>query len=202
MIKNIIFDAGGVLFKTDWGAVKKDIRKKYGFSIFLYSDYPKKIQDKFTGKLTTGHLSFRDALKEVSGKKNIKEIAEAYKKSYCKHQKLNRPLVNLVKKLSKNYEMYYLTNTHDLSLEANRESGLFNIFKKGYGSCEIGFKKPDRRSFNFLLKKHQLKPRETLFIDDKERNLIAARKLGMKTILFEDNKRLILGLKKLGVNYG
>jgi len=69
-IKTIIFDAGGLIFKSDWLAIKKDIMKKYNFSILLYTDYPKKVSKKFRG-INTGKVSFKDVMRYLSkGKTN------------------------------------------------------------------------------------------------------------------------------------
>ena len=38
-----------------------------------------------------------------------------------------------------------------------------------------------------------------LFVDNREWNLIPARKLGMKTILFENNKQLAKDLRELHI---
>ena len=48
-IKNLIFDAGSVLFVHDWKKLKIHVLKKHNFSIWLYSDHPKKVQNKYKG---------------------------------------------------------------------------------------------------------------------------------------------------------
>ncbi len=197
-IKAIVFDAGGVLFETDWGSIKKEIMKRHNFSIFLYSDYPKKIQNRFKG-LETGRTSFKKVIKELSGFEEIGEIVSDYKKAYTKHQKINRELFNLIKKLKKKHHIFCLTNTNDIHFEANIENNLFKHFKKSYSSCKIKFKKPDKRAFQVIFKENKIPQKETIFIDDKKENLATAKKLGMRTILFKNNPQLIKDLKKLGV---
>lgn len=197
-IKAIVFDAGGVLFETDWSSIKKEMMKKYNFSVFLYSDYPKKIQNRFRG-LTTGRTSFKQVIKELSGLEEIEGIIKDYKKTYIKNQKINRKLFSLIKKLKKNYHIFCLTNTNDIHFEANIENNLFKHFKKSYSSCKIKFKKPDKRAFQVIFRENKIPQKETIFIDDKKENLATAKKLGMKTILFKNNKRLIKDFKKLGV---
>ncbi|MBU3907107.1 MAG: hypothetical protein KKA64_02545 [Nanoarchaeota archaeon] len=95
-IKAIIFDAGGVLFKTDWDSIKKEILKKHKFSIFLYSDYPLNIQEQFQG-INVGKCSFRKVIKELSHSSNSDKIIQDYKKAYLKHQNINHKLLVLVK---------------------------------------------------------------------------------------------------------
>lgn len=45
-------------------------------------------------------------------------------------------------------------------------------------------RKPDQEAFENLLKENKLVPGETLFIDDGEENVEAAKKLGMHTLLY------------------
>jgi putative hydrolase of the HAD superfamily len=48
-----------------------------------------------------------------------------------------------------------------------------------------------------MLQRLGAKPEECLFIDDKERNLVTARSLGMKTILFDETDRAINSLQEI-----
>ena len=46
-----------------------------------------------------------------------------------------------------------------------------------------------------ILQQNNLNPHETLFIDDREPYIIAAKKIGIKTLLFEDTLKLKEDLK-------
>jgi len=50
-----------------------------------------------------------------------------------------------------------------------------------------------------LLDRFQLKAVETLFIDDNDRNINAAEKLGIKSILFHSPQQLKKDLRKSGI---
>ena len=57
------------------------------------------------------------------------------------------------------------------------------FFEKTYYSHEMGMRKPDREIFDFVLNDAQIKPEETLFIDDSPQHLATARSLGIHTAL-------------------
>lgn len=57
-------------------------------------------------------------------------------------------------------------------------------------SYEVGVSKPDPMAFELILESLQVKPNETLFIDDSRRNIQAANKLGMHTIHFHNAAQL------------
>ena len=50
--------------------------------------------------------------------------------------------------------------------------------------------KPDIKIFNLFLKRFDLKAQDCLFIDDSEKNVIAAKGLGMTALVFKDAKHL------------
>ena len=52
---------------------------------------------------------------------------------------------------------------------------------------------------NVRNKDKKIKPSNILFVDNREWNLIPPRKLGMKTILFENNKQLAKDLRELHI---
>jgi FMN phosphatase YigB (HAD superfamily) len=51
------------------------------------------------------------------------------------------------------------------------------------------------------LKKLKIDPRQCIFVDDKKENLLPAKKLGMKTILFKNLNNLKEKLLIFGVKY-
>ena len=66
-------------------------------------------------------------------------------------------------------------------------------------SGRIGIAKPDPRAFTHLLETHGLTAGETVFIDDSERNVEAARRLGFLAVRYTDADRLRIDLRALGL---
>lgn len=60
------------------------------------------------------------------------------------------------------------------------------MFTKAYYSHEVKIRKPDAGIFNFLLKDSNLKPEESIFIDDSIDNIKAAENLGIQTFHVKD----------------
>lgn len=73
-------------------------------------------------------------------------------------------------------------------LSADPQSArLFDYFEDIILSSKIGIKKPDPRIFDYLLTKHRLDARSSVFIDDQQINLKAAEQAGItKGILCSD----------------
>jgi putative hydrolase of the HAD superfamily len=66
-------------------------------------------------------------------------------------------------------------------------------------SCEIKAIKPDAAIFQHCLDALNLKPQETVFLDDRESNVEGARRLGMHGIVFSTAAELATEIDKLGL---
>lgn len=64
-------------------------------------------------------------------------------------------------------------------------------------SHEVGVRKPDARAYEALAAAIGVPPEATLFIDDAERNVSAARNAGFKTIHMTDLRALLSGWRAL-----
>lgn len=103
------------------------------------------------------------------------------------------PLIQDLK--NRGYKVYYLSNwsswTHDLLLQA----GKFNFLKLmdgGVFSYDVGCRKPDPEIYEVLLKKYNINPKESIFFDDKEKNIKTANKLGINGVVFYDHDPFIV----------
>jgi putative hydrolase of the HAD superfamily len=83
------------------------------------------------------------------------------------------------------YRLFLLSNTDSIHIETfENKSGIsfysdfYQCFEKVYFSFEIGKRKPDPDSFKYLINKHELSPKRTLFVDDKKENTDSAAALG------------------------
>ncbi|MBA3646081.1 MAG: HAD hydrolase-like protein [Gemmatimonadaceae bacterium] len=68
--------------------------------------------------------------------------------------------------------------------------GLDPIFEAFMSSCWLGSRKPMKKIYTDALSIAQAVPTKTLFIDDRERNLVPARELGLNTLLFQSAAQL------------
>lgn len=73
---------------------------------------------------------------------------------------------------------------------------LDRFFKLRIFSSQFGFKKPDIRLFNMAMQRLRVKPQEAIYIgDNPQKDLIGAKKAGMKCILFRSEYKSYNGFQ-------
>jgi HAD superfamily hydrolase (TIGR01509 family) len=179
MINTIIFDFGDIFINLDKQATIDGL-KKLGLS--EWNDDLNQLNLQFE----KGEIQQEDFLlgiqKHVPNASFV-EILEAWNAIL-----LDFPLYRLefLQKLSKKYRLFLLSNTDAIHIETfEQETGssfysdFYQCFEKVYFSFEIGMRKPDAEIFNYLIQKHELSAKNTLFVDDKKENTDAALSLGL-----------------------
>jgi len=63
----------------------------------------------------------------------------------------------------------------------------------------MGCRKPEKEIFLKVLEMTGANPEESLFIDDVEANVIQAKKLGFKTILYSSHEDALIELDEKGI---
>jgi glucose-1-phosphatase len=191
-IKHIIFDLGGVILDIDYNLTEQAFVAA-GIRDFptLYSQLQQTdLFDKFeTGKINK--KAFILALQKAA----ISPISETQVMAAWNAMILDYPVrrLQILQQLRLYYDLFLLSNTNELHEEAfnsllMRSHGIPNIgvfFDKVYLSHRVGMRKPSKEVFDRVLSDNELKPAETLFIDDSPQHIATAKELGIQTIYLE-----------------
>ena len=95
---------------------------------------------------------------------------------------------------------YALSNMEPDAFIVRRARFPFMEWFDGYVISGIeGVAKPDRRIFEILLRRYELKPQATVFVDDLARNVEAARALDIHAVQYTSAHRLRQELRGLGI---
>jgi len=191
MIKNIIFDLGGVLLNVE---MKKTI-EAFARLRWKETDQQGNSQTRLAvfENLETGadsQIRFRENIRKMlPGRPAADEIDHAWNAMLLG---FFPGTVDYLSELKSGYSLYLLSNTNILHLKHFRAI-FFNdygfpidkLFKKTYYSHEIGFRKPNPMAYLKVLEDAALIPGKTLFVDDLKANTDAAAELGMKVLNIE-----------------
>lgn len=195
MIKNIIFDFGGVIYDIKHALSKKafeelgiaDFDKLYGHQVQtgLFEQFER-------GEVTDEHFynTIRQNLPEHTTNHQIEKAWNALLIGF------DTKKIDLLKRLKKHYKIFLLSNTNrlhhkqfidDLSAYVDFDS----LFNDAWYSHLKQMRKPEDRIYLSLLEENGLKASETLFIDDLDTNINAAKKLGLYTYYLKNNESIL-----------
>ena len=180
-IKNIVLDIGGVIFDDS----KKNIEKLLGENcdVIYKLAYGKSFKECLLGnKKVNEHIESLSNYKEFEDLKYILS-----KKNLSKSYPLITTNFEYIKTLKKQgYKLYLLTNiTEDSYNYINDLININSIFDGGIYSYQEHIIKPDKRIYNLLIDKYNLKRSETIFFDDKDKNVISAINQGISSYVFK-----------------
>lgn len=180
MINSIIFDFGDIFINLD---KKAPIAAFTKLGLKEWTEDLKILNLSFEkGKIS--ELQFIEGFQKHIPHASIDEIRSAWNTVL-----LDFPLYRLefLQMLSQKYRLFLLSNTDAIHIDTFQHNAgitfyreFYQCFERVYFSFELGMRKPDAEIFNHLVKKHDLTPKRTLFIDDKKENTDAALALGFQ----------------------
>jgi glucose-1-phosphatase len=180
MINNIIFDFGDIFINLDKEGCLNALKK---LGLNQWNQELEELNLQFEkGKITESQ--FIIGIKKQIPNTTIEEIRTAWNAIL-----LDFPLYRLefLQQLKLKYRLFLLSNTDAIHIEKfEHKVGVtfarefYQCFEKVYFSFELGMRKPEPEIFKYIMNKHELSPKRTLFIDDKKENTDIAATLGMQ----------------------
>jgi len=214
-IKALIFDIGGVLqiSKQQEKIVKDKNLKKFYNCNHIHKGVHESISNKLNisldqyfdsidtsyAKSITGEIPEKKALQQIAKNLKIseKKLKRLFITAYKKNFKFNKQLFKQALKLKKQgYKIAIFSDQWYLSKDALINKKITKYFSPVIISCDSGMRKPNPKFYRLLLKKLKIPSKKTLFIDNQEWNIKPAKKLGMHTILYKNNKQLFKQLSR------
>lgn len=194
MVNTIVFDFGGVLigsskeeeqgvmnyFMTTYGMTEKDL---YNMIMIYY----KTIQsDELMTELQARKLYKKNLEVEYPRFAHVSDELFTAVSTRAHVFDYTIPLLDMLR--SRGYKLYYLSNLAKCTYEARKKKGTYDFIERfdgGLMSWETGTAKPDPKIYKMLANKYNLDMKSCIFVDDKDFNIDAAKKLGFKTILVD-----------------
>ncbi len=173
MIRNIIFDFGGVIIDIDFQ------RTIDAFKVMGAKDFDLRFsqasQSGIFDELDKGRISedeFTETLRQwLPPGISREEVREAWNRIILD---IPSERILLLQSLKNNYRTFLLSNTNSIHYalytdDLKRQhgiSGLHALFEKVFLSFELGMRKPDREIFEYVFRVSGCSREESLFIDD------------------------------------
>ncbi|MEM4598151.1 MAG: HAD family phosphatase [Candidatus Diapherotrites archaeon] len=202
MVKAIMFDIGGVL-------VERPSRKRLDLfsKEFKLNEEQKEeaakaykaLEKKWMKGLITEKELISGILKRIGVKAKAKIV---WKKYFKKAYKEKKEVIAIAKALKKaGYKLAVLSNASKPDVEYLKERGFMKLFDYAFFSCDLKCAKPEKRIYLKVLKDIKVKAKDVIFIDDLKENVAAARRVGIKAIVYEDPDKLKRELRIAGIYF-
>ncbi|MBA2610735.1 MAG: HAD family phosphatase [Bacteroidetes bacterium] len=205
-IKNIIFDLGGVIINLD---VNKTISEFNKLSYMPFEAiYTQAEQSSLFDNLDKGLISdeefFYELRQQIRYEGPDHKLFEAWNAMLLD---VPEKRLDILVTMKQNYNTFLLSNTnephvsafeHDLYLKHGVKN-FKDYFDEVYYSCRVGMRKPNKEIFEFVLKANDLKPEETVFIDDSIQHVRGAGECGISAFLLPKNEEIGDFLKGLNL---
>jgi len=191
MIKNIIFDFGGVLMDLDFMHTVKGLHKLLGFDfkdkeflhwfLELFKEFEK---DGVTEEDFISQLKYKSSRTVESDD----TIINAWNSMMIR---LRKERFLMLAELKSTYGIYLLSNSNHIHYRAMKimvkdtfgDLDFHNeFFHQAYYSQHLKMRKPDKEIFDYICQENNLVKSETLFIDDLQPNIDGAIAAGLKAI--------------------
>lgn len=189
VIKNIVFDLGGVIMTLD---PAEALRR---FKALGLSDAERYLdaytQSGIFGNLEEGKITAEDFRSKLSSLTGHELTFDECKHAWLGYRKdVPQRNLDLLKELrTKGYRLILLSNTNPFMMDwalssefDGKGSSLNDYFDALYLSYRLGIMKPAPDFFRQVLDNENILPEETIFVDDGPRNVEAAGKLGFITM--------------------
>lgn len=199
MIKNIVFDFGQVLVNYDFNIFLKTIisdeQERSRFAAVVCGD-------EYVNRFDKGDQSFTEI---------IREAQQIYPQWHDALQQFHDSQLNvltgevpgmrelIVRLKSAGYRVLGLSNWSETVYPVIEKFQILQMIEERIISSEEKIIKPDPAIYRRLLEKFSLKAEESLFTDDKQKNVDGALSVGMEAVLFKNAAQFEEELRRRGV---
>jgi len=199
-IDTIIFDFGGVLYKTP--NIKNLLRWQKILGITNDPEVTKLINEPGSSELfwdvMVGKVKEEELWNLLAKQWHIpSRLYSRFQKNMMSRRRINKPLEKILKSLKGKYKTAILSNAGDQTRNTMENVfGLNKIVDEIIISAEEGIAKPDKKFYEIALTRLNTQAENCVFIDDLLENIDSAKEMGMKTIHHTDNYITIQTISK------
>src|SRR2546429_2878312 len=186
MIKAIFLDIGGVLILSKY----REVIEKWAKELNVPSDKLRQTLKEYSHIGMAGQNGYYQEFNKSKGIAwTTAEQLEVLQKEAWSSEYLNQGLLDFILESKDKYTFGIITNNYkeaeELLLKKFNVPKFYDIF---VSSADVGVLKPNRKIYQYALEQAKTPAEQSVFVDDQEKNVEAAKELGMIGILYRDNE--------------
>ena len=188
-IDTIFFDWGGVIAGDPDDGFWINLLKDKGAT----DTQAEEIYDTYMQRFMRGEISEEECWNELRQNYGLiipDDVSEEFKN--WRGLVKNDDVVALIEKAkSAGLQVALLTNVIEPTYNVLSEAGNYDYFDEVIASCKVGYAKPQKEIYRFALDRLRTTAEQSLFIDDKQKNLDPAIAMGLATVLATSPEQII-----------
>lgn len=187
MIKNIVFDMGGVLIDYDVKRTIGQFFKKEYQDVILKEVFCSPLWDE----IDRGTRFSDDTIPEMLSKlpKETHALVTEMVDNFYPYMPPFPEMYDFIKRLkAAGYKIYLLSNASRRFYDRKDYIPAISLFDGLFISADYKMLKPEKQIYETFFKKFSLKPEECFFIDDRASNIEGAKNCGMDGFVFHISK--------------
>ena len=176
MEKVFLFDVGNVLmYPFDFEEFYNTLNIEEDFDEF------KEFFIRTCNLAESGKMSDYDFFDGIIKRYNLNISIDELRQIYLNSDgDFNPEALELLRKIkSKGYKIYILSDLKETDFSDFKEHVSEDLYDKFYKSYEIGYTKPSREIYEYVINDLGINPSNIIFFDDKEKNVNGAREVGI-----------------------
>jgi epoxide hydrolase-like predicted phosphatase len=195
-IRAVIFDFGGVLVRMVDDRPRQRLAHRLGIPLSQIDNlvfYSESAQQASLGEISVG--MHWEAVRKALGVQP--QDMPAFLEQYWSADDVNWVLLDFIRGLRPRYKVGLLSNAwDDLRQTLHERWNIDGLFDELIISAEVKMVKPDPRIFHLAVDRLEVQPVEAVFIDDIAENVEAAKREGLRAILYNDYQKTVDELTK------
>ncbi|MFA4818873.1 MAG: HAD-IA family hydrolase [Patescibacteria group bacterium] len=190
MIKAIFFDSGDVIVREGFNPGIVEYEKKY--SLLPGSLYKSAHDRQYWKDFTLGNISENEYFADVADDyKKAKIDTTDFKKIIQDNFKLNEELLDFLMTIKNKFILGVISNHPKEFFEWCRQYfGWDKIFTVYAVSGDLHVRKPDKRIFDYAVKKAGVAGGECIYVDNRSDRIEGAQLAGMQVIIYQNINQL------------
>ncbi len=184
MVKNIVFDMGGVLIDYNPRKTLATYFSPEHHEVLLKEVFGNELWHQLDG----GFLRYHDVIPQILPKipRETRELIEKMLTDFYPYMPPFPEMYELIKKIkSAGYKVYLLSNATPRFFDRYQDVPALTLMDGYFISALYQLLKPQREIYEAFCNKFSLKAEECFFIDDMPQNIKGAKAFGMKGHVFK-----------------
>jgi putative hydrolase of the HAD superfamily len=201
-LRAVLFDFGMVLSTSPVMSAHKNLLEISALNADVFDRHYWAHRHAYDEGKFTGEAYWQQVASDAGIKLSSEQIANLITADILMWGGINAPMLEWARSIGRaGFKTGILSNIgFELATAMEKNFPWVKEFKYTIWSCRLAMAKPDPKIYRCAQEKLDEAPQETLFIDDREENIRAAREFGFLGILFKDVDQLRRDLKEQGLS--